>query len=108
MTTPYSPEKKQVSLTVPYELAKRLSFLRQAGAGEAINEAITDFIGSQIVELEKKMRIPDGAWKEPRVCVKCDGMMVLRTPSKPNGKPFWGCLSYPKCTHTASAQVKSK
>lgn len=95
-------ERKQVSITLPYQVAKRLSFLRQAGAAEPINEAMNAFVESQIAEIEKKLRIPPDAWKQHRVCTKCDGIMVLRTSTKQDGKSFWGCLSYPQCTHTMS------
>lgn len=101
-------DTKQMTVTLPYELVQRVSFLRKIGAGESINSSVCDFLSAQVELLEKKMRIPPGSWSHHLVCEKCGSIMVKRTPKAPDGKVFWGCVKYPQCNHTSPMASSKK
>lgn len=94
---------KQISLTVPLEVAHRVMFLRRAGKGDELGKQLLPHLEQMLARMEDKYRIPENAWKEQRPCSACGGLMVRRKVNKNGGQfHFLGCVSYPQCKHTES------
>lgn len=64
-------------------------------------EKYSDYFDSYIAEAIK----PSVTYEKP-ICIKCGSVMDLKTARKGKniGKKFWGCINYPDCTYTKSAE----
>lgn len=50
-------------------------------------------------KLKRQSSPQDQNVNEPRLCKRCQSVLVLRNNNK-TGEEFWGCSSFPKCRYT--------
>lgn len=55
------------------------------------------------------LETPQVAPSAEKICPKCGGKLVLRTAQKGTnqGRQFWGCSNYPKCTFILAAETET-
>jgi hypothetical protein len=104
-------QKKSVQVTLPFDVAQRLVFLRNFKHKiPDMNQAIVDSLMVTIISLENQVRVNPHDWKNSKPCPKCaSGLLFKKKSSQSNGsRPFYGCSRYPECRHTESVRDSKK
>jgi ssDNA-binding Zn-finger/Zn-ribbon topoisomerase 1 len=94
--------KSSISMTLDKRTVERLRLLRkidQKVYGEIV-EKLNLAMLPVITEAEKDIKINKNAWRDAKVCPKCESGVLMKRFRRSDKKPFLSCHRFPECRHT--------
>lgn len=91
-------KKLNYTIQLPQKIVNRLHCVKKLKKGQIdMGKEIIPFINEFLKKIEKISKINDETWKDMKKCPKCESYLIRR---KGKNSDFYGCYSFPLCTHT--------
>jgi ssDNA-binding Zn-finger/Zn-ribbon topoisomerase 1 len=94
--------KTSISMTVDKRTVERLRLLRKVdlkGYAEVIDKINLAMLPI-ITESEKGLNLNKNAWREAKVCPKCETGVLVKRFRRSDKRPFLSCFKFPECRYT--------
>jgi len=100
---------KNITVTLPKDVAERLLLLRKLGCRSELFTAIQNHLEAIVSMYETHSNVNQHSWKTAKVCPECKNGVLLEKARKGDVKPsFISCSTFPTCRHSESLKKVEK